>query len=95
MSRSLIFELIQGYGGMHHWVKYCVNRCMKSEVIALTSFVMEARTHRQTHGRTPSISMSPEAMAGDNKTYNIKLERHINIICFIVPRQWLCHGGGQ
>ena len=24
---------------MHHWVKYCVNRCMKSEVIALTSFV--------------------------------------------------------
>ena len=25
-SRSLIFKLIQGYGGMHHWVKYCVNR---------------------------------------------------------------------
>ena len=46
---SLIFELIQGYGGMHHWVKYCVNRCMKSEVIALTNFV--------TDGRTPSISM--------------------------------------
>ena len=35
----LIFKLIQGYGGMHHCVKYCVNRCMKSEVIALTSFV--------------------------------------------------------
>ena len=43
-SRSLIFELIQGYGGMHHWVKYCVNRCMKSEVIALTSFVTDAQT---------------------------------------------------
>ena len=24
--RSLIFELIQGDGGMHHWVKFCVNR---------------------------------------------------------------------
>ena len=22
---SLIFKLIQGYGGMHHWVKFCVN----------------------------------------------------------------------
>ena len=25
-SRSLIFKHIQGYGGMHHWVKFCVNR---------------------------------------------------------------------
>ena len=25
-SKSLIFKLIQGYGGMHHWVKFCVNR---------------------------------------------------------------------
>ena len=25
-SRSLIFELIQGYGGMNDWVKYYVNR---------------------------------------------------------------------
>ena len=37
---------------------------MKSEVIALTSFV----TDGQTDGRTPSIYMSPNgfAMAGDN-----------------------------
>ena len=37
-SRSLIFELIQGYGGMHHWVKCCVNRWRKSQVIVLTIF---------------------------------------------------------
>ena len=37
-SRSLIFKLIQGYGGMNDWVKYYVNRCMKSEDIELTSF---------------------------------------------------------
>ena len=54
-SKSLIFNLIQGYGGMHHWVKYCVNWCMKSEVIALMSFVRDSRTD----GRTPSISMYP------------------------------------
>ena len=46
---------------MHHWVKYCANRSMKSEVITLTSFV--------TNERTPSISMPPPppngfAMAG-------------------------------
>ena len=37
---------------MHHWVQYCVNRCMKSKVNALTSFVTDAQT--------PSISMSPQ-----------------------------------
>ena len=52
---------------MHHWVKYFVNRLMKSEVITLTSFVTDARTD----GRTPSISMPPPppygfAMAGVN-----------------------------
>ena len=44
-SRSILVELIQGYGGMHHCVKYCVNQWMKSEVIAITSFVMDGRTH--------------------------------------------------
>ena len=29
---------------MHHWVKYCVNQCMKSEVITITSFVTDGRT---------------------------------------------------
>ena len=48
---------------MHHWVTYCVNRCTKSEVIAVTSFVTDG-------ARTPSISMTPPppngfAMAGD------------------------------
>ena len=57
MSRSLIFELIQGYGSMNDWVKYRVNRCMKSEVIALTSFVTDGRTD----ARTPIIYMSPMA----------------------------------
>ena len=37
---------------MHHWVKYCVNRCMKSEVIALTSFVTDRRTDAQKDGHT-------------------------------------------
>ena len=37
-SMSLIFKVIQCYGGMHHWVKFCVNRWMKSEDIALTRF---------------------------------------------------------
>ena len=37
-SMSLIFELLQGYGGMNDSVKYYVNRCMKSEVITLTNF---------------------------------------------------------
>ena len=37
-SRSLIFKLIQVYGGMHDWVKLSVYQCMKSEVIELTSF---------------------------------------------------------
>ena len=32
-----------GAGG----VKYCVNRCMKSEVISLTSFVTDGRTDAQ------------------------------------------------
>ena len=32
---------------MHYRVKHCVNWCMKSEVIALTSFVMYARTDAQ------------------------------------------------
>ena len=40
---------------MHHWVKYCDNRCMKSEVIAITSFVTDGRMDR----RMPSMSMSP------------------------------------
>ena len=74
---SLIFELIQGYGEMHHWVKYCVNRCMKSEVIALTSFVTDGRTHTdgRTDGRTDVrtdgrlafiYQHNGFAMAGDN-----------------------------
>ena len=33
MSRSVLFELIQGYGGVNDWVKYYVSQCMKSEVI--------------------------------------------------------------
>ena len=37
-SRLFIFELIQGYGGMHHWVKLCVKRLRKSEVIAPIRF---------------------------------------------------------
>ena len=37
-SISVLFELIQGYGGMNDLVNYYVNRCMKSEVIALTNF---------------------------------------------------------
>ena len=32
---------------MHHWVKYCVNQCMKSEVIELTNFVTDGQTDTQ------------------------------------------------
>ena len=38
---------------MHHWVKYCVNRRMKSEVIALTSFVTDGRTPRNFYVPPP------------------------------------------
>ena len=34
---------------MHHWIKYCVNRCLKSEVIALTSFVTADRRMDALH----------------------------------------------
>ena len=37
-SRSFISKLIQVDGGKHDWVTLCVNRYMKSEVIALTRF---------------------------------------------------------
>ena len=35
---------------MHHWVKYCVNWWMKSEVIGRTSFVTDRHTHTCTDG---------------------------------------------
>ena len=52
---------LQGYGDMHHWVKYCVNRCKKSEVITLTSFVTDGRTDAQ-HFYVPPNGFT---MAGD------------------------------
>ena len=36
---------------MYYWVKYCVNRCMKFEVIALISFVTDGRTDARTERR--------------------------------------------
>ena len=41
MSMSFIVN-IQGYGGMHDWVKLCVNQCMKSEVIMLPNKICTA-----------------------------------------------------
>ena len=46
---------------MHHWVKYCVNRCMKSEVIALTSFVTDGRTNRQMDAKYFYVPPPPMA----------------------------------
>ena len=51
MSRSLIFELTEGYGGMHDWVKLCVYQCMKSEVIALTRFCIATWKSRSKVGQ--------------------------------------------
>ena len=56
---------------MHHWVKYRVNWCMKSEVIVLASFVMDRRMHARTDGQTDvqhfyvtPFTMASKAMVG-------------------------------
>ena len=41
---------------MHHWVKYCVNRCMTSEVIALTSFCIATKKRPRKVGQCRSRS---------------------------------------
>ena len=71
---------------MHHWVKYCVNRCMKSEVIALTSFVMDGRTDGRTHWRLAFLCPPPNgfAMAGDKYI-------HWNMYINIIVNKWKCH----
>ena len=57
-SRSLIFKLIQGYGGLHDWVKLCVYQCLKSEVIALTRFCIVTWKSRSKVGQGHSSSNS-------------------------------------
>ena len=63
---------------MHHWVKYCVNRCMKFEIIGAnkpcdgrTDARTDARTDGRTDGRTDAqhfyVLPNGFAMAGDNK----------------------------
>ena len=51
-SKSLIFKLIQGYGDMHHWVKFCVNRWRKSEVIELRSFCIAIYKRPRSRSRS-------------------------------------------
>ena len=58
---------------MHHWVKYCVNRCMQSEVIALTSFETDGRTD----GRLAFLCPPPPngfAMAGDKNILKLSFQ---------------------
>ena len=49
---------------MHHWVKYCVNRCMKSEVISLISFCIATQKIPRKVGQYHSSSNSFKAMVG-------------------------------
>ena len=69
-SRSVLFELIQGNGGMHHRIQYHVNRCMKSEVIALTSFLTDARMDGRTDGR-PAFLFPPPMANGSSSLGNL------------------------
>ena len=49
---------------MNDWFKDCVNRCMKSEVIALMRFCIVTWKSRSKVGQGPSSSNSSKAIVG-------------------------------
>ena len=69
---------------MHNWVKYCVNRCMKSESYRANK-LCDGHTDGQTDGR-PALLYPPNgfAMAGDK---NNNYEGKILVLDPKIPRQ--------
>ena len=53
---------IQGHGGMHDWVKWCINQCRKSEVSTLTRHSIATSKSRSKVGQGHSYSNSSKAM---------------------------------
>ena len=75
---------------MHHWVKYCVNRCMKSEVISLASFVANGRTHARTHART-HVRISFDMEGDNNSMAPIIITDYVNCTIMIQYHDGVMH----